>query len=249
MFNILVEEKYVIDPENISKHSAGNLKEVPYYFMILSNLTVSEEGQKKFFNSDDEKIKGIVFLKILDKFFQYAYHEEFNFCSNLIANITSLKEGRTFLLDLKLFKVILYHFDKLNNFKVINMLRIIRNCCFEFETHKEDILMKDAVLFSYLIKIFVLTNIKEKKELQTLGIAHIDEIYFTHFSHELAQDNKDTITDLIIDIFLVLTNVEEAVEHMKKKDLYKAITELSHRLPNDTHLRDRLFVINNYLEN
>lgn len=244
----LILDKYVIDLDSIKKSSSGELIEVPYYLMILTNLTISEEGQKKFLNVEDEKITGVVFMKILDKFFQYIYDEEFNFCSGLIANISSLKEGRTLILEYKIFKIFLIHVDKMNNFKIINMLRLIRNCCFEFENHKEEILIKDAILFSYLMKILILTNITEKKELQDIGIFHIDSIYFTHFCAEIAQQDKETINDIIVDIFLILTNLTEAVEHMKLKDLYKALKQIGDRIGTDESLRNRLDVVKSYLE-
>lgn len=245
----LIFDKYVINSETIKKNSTGGFQEVPYYFMILTNLTISEAGQKKFLNVEDEKITGIIFMKVLDKFFQYIYNEEFNFCSSLFANISSLKVGRELILEHKIFKIFLIHFDKMNNFKIVNLLRIIRNCCFEFETYKDDLLINDAILFSYLIKILVLTNITEKKELLDIGIFHIDNIYFPHFNQEAAQLDKETINDLVIDIFLVLTNIEEAISLMKSKDLYKAIKQIGVRIGDSENITNRLFVINNYLEN
>jgi hypothetical protein len=242
----LILEKYVINPESIN---TGSLNEIPYYFMILTNLTISEEGQNKFLNLEDDKIQGIIFMKILDKYFQYIYNEEFNFCSNLIANISSIKEGRVMILEYKIFKILLIHFDKLNNFKIINTLRIIRNCSFEYEAFKDELLINDTKLFSYLIKILVLTNITDKKELQNIGISHIDEIYFPNFKPELAYQEKENINDLIFDIFLIFTNFEKGIDEMKNKDLYKAIQQVKSRLGEDENLKDRLFVINNYLEN
>jgi len=217
--------------------------------MILTNLTLAEEGQKKFLNLENEKIKGIVFMKLLDKFFEYIYNVEFNFCSSLIANISSLKEGRQMILEFKIFKIFLIQMDKLNNFKITNMLRLIRNCCFEFETFKEELLVSDAKLFSLLIKILILTNVKDKRVIGDIGIKHIDDIYFPHFSQEIAHNEKEIINDLILDIFLVLTNVEEAIVHMKEKGLYKAISYVKNNLTNNENLKDRLFVITNYIEN
>jgi hypothetical protein len=216
--------------------------------MILSNITLNENGQIKFLNIDDEKIKGVIFLKLIDKFFEYIYSDEFNFFSNVMANVSSLKEGRIMILEYKIFKILILHFDKMNNFKIINILRLIRNCCFEFETFHEDILVKDAKLFSLLIKILILTNIDKKKDMQEVELSHIDEIYFTHFNQELAYQDKETINELIVDIFLILTNVKEAVDYMKLKRLNVAIKKIEGRLIEDEKLKDRLFVINNYLE-
>lgn len=216
--------------------------------MILTNLTLTEEGQKKFLNLENENMKGVVFMKILDKYFEYIYNEEFNFCSSLIANISSLKEGRQMILEYKIFKIFLILLDRLNNFKITNMLRVIRNCCFEFEAYKDDLLINDAKLFSFLIKILVLANVNDRKIIGDTGIKHIDEIYFTHFNPDIAYNEKEIINDLILDIFLVFTNLEEAIVHMKEKELYKAISHVKNNVIHDEVLKDRLFVINNYLE-
>ena len=245
-------EKYIVNFNKKTQEQTDLnlfLNEVPYYFMILTNLSLTEEGQKKFLNIENENIKGIVFMKVLDKFFEYIYNEEFNFCSSLLANISSIKEGRQMILEFKIFKIFLLHMDRLNNFKITNMLRMIRNCAFEFETFKEELLVNDAKLFSLLIKILILANVTEKKIIVDTGIKHIDEIYFTHFKQEIAFNEKEVINDLIIDIFLTLTNDEGAVLAMKEKGLYKALTYVKNNSTKDENLNDRLFVITNYLEN
>lgn len=144
-------EKYFIDSNSIKENNNGQAVfiEIPYYFMILTNLTINEEGQKKFLNLEDEKIKGIVFLKILEKFFDNIYMPEFDFCSNLLANATALKEGRSLLLDLEVFKIFLIHFDKMNNHKIVNILRLFRNCCFEFEKYKDQLLVYNVKINNY----------------------------------------------------------------------------------------------------
>jgi hypothetical protein len=167
-------EKYLINPKTNSDGSLNSnhvFKEVPYYLMILTNLTISEEGQKKFLNLEDEKIKGIVFLKLLEKFFDNVYSPEFDFCANLIANATALKEGRVLLLELEVFKVFLVNLDKMNNHKVINLLRVFRNCCFEFEKFKDDLLIynvfiKNIKYYLYLTLFFLIFNLTIGKTFQ-----------------------------------------------------------------------------------
>jgi hypothetical protein len=145
-------EKYQIDSEankelfNRNNNNSNKVfKEIPYYLMILSNLTISDEGQKKFLNVEDDKIKGVVFMKILEKFFDNIYSTEFDFCSNLLANATALKDGRILLLELKIFKIFLKSFEKMNNHKIVNTLRLFRNCCFEFEGFKEELLINNVI--------------------------------------------------------------------------------------------------------
>ena len=95
----------------------------------------------------------------------------------------------------------------------------------------------------------IVSNIQNKNELQEVGISHIDEIFFTHFNYEIAHNfDKEIINDLIIDIFLTLTNLPEGVEHMKNKQLGKSIQIIESRLSQDEKICDRLFVIKNYLE-
>lgn len=128
------------------KGNRNDAFDTSFCFMILSNLTLKENGQKKFLNLEQENKKGIIFMKILDKFFENIYDEKFDFCSNIIANISSLKEGRNLILEYKIYKILLIHFDKMNNHKLVNILRIIRNCCFEYENYKEDILINDVYI-------------------------------------------------------------------------------------------------------
>lgn len=246
-------EKYQIDSEvnkEIFNNSKNDIfKEIPYYLMILSNLTISEEGQKKFLNVEDEKIKGVVLVKIIDKFFENILAPEFDFCSNLLANSTALKEGRTTLLDLQIFQIFLKCFDKMNNHKVLNTLRLFRNCCFEFETYKDELLINNGILFNLIIKIFILANANSRKDLENIGIEKIDGIYFPDFKIEKANEEREIINDLIVDIFLILTNEPQAVEYMKEKNLLEAFNKMKIRETNDENLKDRIFVICNYLEN
>ena len=62
-------------------------------------------------------------------------------------------------------------------------------------------------------------NITEKIELQDIGTSAIDDIYFTHFKIENAEEEKEIINDLIVDIFLILTNEPKAIEYMKEKKI------------------------------
>lgn len=157
-------EKYQMDSEInkelFNKSSLSNInKEIPYYLMILSNLTIAEEGQKKFLNVEDEKIKGVVLMKIIEKYFDNIYSDELDFCSNLLANATALKEGRTLLLELKIFKIFLKCFDRMNNHKILNTLRLFRNCCFEFENFKDELLVNNVKKFQIIIYYLIFREI------------------------------------------------------------------------------------------
>ena len=77
-----------------------------------------------------------------------------------------------------------------------------------------------------LIKILILSNVSEKKELQEIGLPGIDDIYFTHYKMEKATQERDVINDLIVDILLVLTNEQKSIDFMKEKKLIEPINKL-----------------------
>ena len=241
-------DKYVINSSSITNAHPDIKHEtlINLYFMFIANVTSYEQGQNKLIDVDNEKICGIVYFKILDKYFEYIYHTCFDFCSSLIANVSSIKRGRELLLENKIFKVFLIQFDKMNNMKVVNTLRLIRNCCFEYEKHHDELLVRDAVMFNYLIKILLMVN-KSKKS----GLDDVDVIYFTNFDHDkLSEDDKEVINDLIVDIFLIMTNHNEGVEFMKKKGVDKAIEVIEESCKiGEEKYKDRLSVIKNYLQN
>ena len=83
----------------------------------------------------------------------------------------------------------------------------------------------------------------------------IDNIYFKNFDmKDLTDDDKETMNDLIIDIFLILTNSEKAVKEMKLKKVKeclelveeKAISKCKEEMKNK--IIDRLLVIKDCLD-
>lgn len=236
----------------VKKNDPKDFTEVPFYLMALTNLTCTEEGQKKYLNVEDEKVKGVRFLQMMDHYLGNVYLTEFDFFSNIIANVSALKEGRFVLLEYKIFKVLLGNIDKLNNIKVLNTLRMIRNCCFEWEQYDTDIMCYDGRLFEYILKILYITNLSRLSTFKYDSdfLLNLDTICFPNFSLDQACNEKDIINDLIIDIFLILTNSVKCIEIMKEKKTKQIIEKLISIFdnPNDS-IKDRLFVICNYLQN
>ena len=71
-FDIKMEmDKYVINSSTIENQHPEfkNDTLINLFFMFMANLSSFEEGQKKLLDISNEKIKGIVFFKLLDKFF------------------------------------------------------------------------------------------------------------------------------------------------------------------------------------
>ena len=251
IFDVKMEfDKYVINADKVTDlKGMENETFLNLYFM----LTSYEPGQKNMLDlqNENKNFHGVVFFKLLDKFFEYIYHNSFNFCSAIIANISSLKEGRKLILENKIFKIFLIRFDKMNAMKTINIIRLIRNCSFEYKDYVQDFLEKDSIMFKFLIKLLCLINNADDDK---LGIEEIDNIYLTNFDvKDLTEDDKETLNDLIVDIFLILTNSAKAVDEMKNKKVKecielveeKAISKCKEDMKNK--LIDRLLVIKDCL--
>ena len=255
IFDVKMEfDKYVINADKVTDlKGMENETFLNLYFMFLCNLTSYEPGQKSILDLDNENknFHGVVFFKLLDKFFEYIYHNSFNFCSGIIANISSLKEGRKLILENKIFKIFLIRFDKMNSMKTMNIIRLIRNCSFEYKDYVQDFLEKDSIMFKFLIKLLCLINNADDDK---LGIEEIDNIIFINFDvKEMTEDDKEIMNDLIVDVFLILTNSPEAVNEMKNKKVKecielveeKAISKCKEDMKNK--LIDRLLVIKDCL--
>ena len=256
IFDVKMEfDKYVINADQVTDMKGmENETFLNLYFMLLCNLSSYEVGQKSLLDlqNENKNFHGVVFFKLLDKFFEYIHHNSFNFCSSIVANVSSLKEGRNIILSNKIFKIFLIRFDKMNAMKTINILRLIRNCSFEYKDYEEDFLENDSILFKYLIKLLCLINNADNDK---LGMEEIDNIYFKNFDmKDLTDDDKETMNDLIIDIFLILTNCEKAVKEMKLKKVKeclelveeKAISKCKEEMKNK--IIDRLLVIKDCLD-
>ena len=255
IFDVKMEfDKYVINADKLTDlKGMENETFLNLYFMFLCNLTSYEPGQKSILDlsNENKNFHGVVFFKLLDKFFEYIYHNSFNFCSGIIANVSSLKEGRKLILENKIFRIFLIRFDKMNSMKMMNIIRLIRNCSFEYKEYIDDFLEKDGIMFKYLIKLLCLINNADDEK---LGIEEIDNIYFTNFDvKELTQDDKEIMNDLIIDVFLILTNSAKAVNEMRNKKIKecielveeKAISKCNEDMKNK--LVDRFMVIKDCL--
>lgn len=243
-----VLDKYILNEFKVGS-GLTDLSTVPYLLMILNNLTVSEKGQTQFFGSDKKEldgVQGLIFLKMLDKYFEHIFKPEMDFFSAIIANVSALKEGRLFILEHKIFGVILNQFDKLNNIKIVNMLRVFRNCCFEFEKYEEDLMSKEGFMIGLIFKILLETNLPKNETF--MEVSSLDSIYLSSFVKEKAEEERETINDLIIDIFVVLTNTTTAFPLVVKKGLKSTWSKIRMKLVKQSELEDRLFVITNFLD-
>ena len=136
--------------------------------------------------------------------------------------------------------------------KIINNLRLIRNCVFEYEKFIDEILIKDGILINFLEKILLLNNNYDNKN----NFDNLNNINSNEFENEINNNNeeKEIINELIMDIFLILSNNNKSVIEMKNKNLLKIIENLEEKLKdiknnneNLENMKDRLMVLKDIL--
>ena len=65
--------------------------------MLLTNLSVVEEGQKHLLG--DGKTKGAIIENIFGMFCYFKTNTTFDFVSNILANVSALEAGRKFIVE------------------------------------------------------------------------------------------------------------------------------------------------------
>ena len=67
--------------------------------MLLNNVTVSEDGQKHLIG--DGKMKGLILDNLFGMFCFFLKSGIFDFVSNVLSNVSALKEGREIILSVE----------------------------------------------------------------------------------------------------------------------------------------------------
>ena len=73
---------------------------IEFLIMLLTNVTVNEEGQKHILG--DGKTKGLIVDNLFGMFCYFLNSGLFDFVSNILANVTALKEGREYVIESKM---------------------------------------------------------------------------------------------------------------------------------------------------
>lgn len=108
--------------------------------MLLNNVTVDEEGQKHLIG--EGKTKGLIIDNIFGMFCFFLKSNIFDFVSNVLANITGIKEGRELLLAtdspaMMFAKIVdMLRWQKVNNHRRQHLLECLRNLTFEYESQE-----------------------------------------------------------------------------------------------------------------
>jgi hypothetical protein len=76
-------------------------------FMLISNYTTHDIGQKHFLGIEgDQKYKFIIAEALFSMFCYFSKNTIFDFGSNIMANLSCLKEGREFMVNNKYIEAI-----------------------------------------------------------------------------------------------------------------------------------------------
>ena len=105
--------------------------------MLLNNVTVDEEGQKHLIG--EGKTKGLILDNLFGMFCFFIKSNIFDFVSNILSNITALKDGRDLVLqkDMIFPKIIdMLRWQKVNSHRRQHLLECLRNLAFEYESQE-----------------------------------------------------------------------------------------------------------------
>jgi hypothetical protein len=108
--------------------------------MLLNNVTVDEEGQKHLIG--EGKTKGLILDNLFGMFCFFIKSNIFDFVSNILSNITALKDGRDLLLQkdspAMIFPKIIdmLRWQKVNGHRRQHLLECLRNLAFEYESQE-----------------------------------------------------------------------------------------------------------------
>ena len=122
--------------------------------MLLTNLTILEDGQKHLLG--EGKTKGAIIENLVGMFNFFKTNPTFDFVSNILANVSALKEGRRFLIEQNLIKQVLdlvLDKENTNEHRRKQLLACLRNLCFEYEDYEADFVQLD--LLAKLVKLLV----------------------------------------------------------------------------------------------
>ena len=65
--------------------------------MLYTNLTILEDGQKHLLG--EGKTKGAIIENLVGMFNYFKTNPTFDFVSNILANVSALKDGRKFIIE------------------------------------------------------------------------------------------------------------------------------------------------------
>lgn len=109
--------------------------------MLLSNISNTDSGQRHLLGTDP-KTRGAILENLVGMFTYFRTSEMFDFVANILSNVSSLKEGRCWMIEQsKHFLTpvfLLLQNRETNKHRTKHLIEVIRNVCFEYEKYEKD---------------------------------------------------------------------------------------------------------------
>jgi len=113
-------------------------------FMLLANLSATEEGQKHILG-EDKATTGLILSNLIGMFAYFTKNTAFDFVANILSNVTSLKEGRKYIIEKKsldsMMKLLMLGTSVEESEKLMSahrrkhLLSALRNVLFDYENY------------------------------------------------------------------------------------------------------------------
>ncbi|CAK8680097.1 unnamed protein product [Clavelina lepadiformis] len=219
-----VLEKYNVVPEFLKIISDPNSEFSHQVCMIMSNLTRSNFGSTKvveiIFNDKSSRLN-----QLLDAFYKTKYNKHgasLNHLASLFTNLTQIPKARSFFLDetknhiQRLLPYLQYQESLTRRGGIASMLR---NCCFEYESHGWLLGEKVDILPHLLLP---LAGPEEFSEADTDKLP----LDLQYLPSDKTREPDEDIRKILIQSIILLCADESGREFVKSKNAYVIIREL-----------------------
>jgi len=128
------EQVYEIRNKLKKGDSQAAFEDIELCLMLLTNVSVSEEGQQHLIGN--QKTKGIILDNLFGMFCYFLKSNVFDFVANILSNVSALKEGREVIIDQAnmMPKIIdMLRYEKVNQHRRTHLFACVRNLAFDYE--------------------------------------------------------------------------------------------------------------------
>jgi len=102
-------------------------------FMFLTNLTQFDQGKEHLLGKD--KLRGAIIDVLFGMFCYFSQNSTFDFIANVLANISSIKDGRVYMMEQAMLPKIAELAETANAHRRMHLIAIICNSVFEYEAY------------------------------------------------------------------------------------------------------------------
>lgn len=131
------DKEQVYEIRNKTK-KADAYEDIELCLMLLTNVSISEEGQKHLVGN--LKTRGIILDNLFGMFCYFLKSNVFDFVANILSNVSALKEGREVIIDRSdmLPKIVdMLRYEKVSAHRRTHLLACLRNLAFEYEPQEQ----------------------------------------------------------------------------------------------------------------